>query len=65
MQPTPCRPPVSLAPKPAPWLRDASFRTLAPTLEQRGFALVDHTLSLYGQCRTCADAHAGLTSASS
>ena len=39
MQPTPCRPPVSLAPKPAPWLRDASFRTLAPTLEQRGFAL--------------------------
>lgn len=33
--------------------------------EQRGFALIEHTLSLYGQCRACAEATSGFTSASS
>lgn len=33
--------------------------------EQRGFALLEHTLSLYGQCRICAEQQAGATAASS
>ena len=39
MQPTSYRPRVSLAPQPAPWFQDASFRTAALTPEQRHFAL--------------------------
>ena len=39
MQPTPYRPPASLAPQPAPWFQDAFFRTAALTPEQRHFAL--------------------------